>query len=121
LIIGYNGTTTAIGFDANTSIQGLVDAVNNDAKLKGKIEMSFDGTTGKLNIRAVDASVQTVQFGIREDTNAETTSHADFGFGMAASLVANQRGCRRRNSRERRVDPARIRRSGVGHLRERVQ
>jgi flagellin-like hook-associated protein FlgL len=89
LIIGYNGTTTAIGFDANTSIQGLVDAVNNDAKLKGKIEMSFDGTTGKLNIRAVDASVQTVQFGIREDTNAETTSHADFGFGMAASLVAN--------------------------------
>jgi flagellin len=89
LIVGVNGVTTAIGFDANTSIQGLVDAVNNDAKLKGKIEMSFDGTTGKLNIRAVDASVQTVQFGIREDTNGETTSHADFGFGMASSLVAN--------------------------------
>ena len=30
-----------------------------------------------------------MQFGIREDTNAETTSHADFGFGTAASLVAN--------------------------------
>jgi hypothetical protein len=38
LIIGYNGTTTAIGFDANTSIQGLVDAVNNDAKLTDEIE-----------------------------------------------------------------------------------
>ena len=89
LIVGYNGVTTAITFDNNTSIQGLADAVNSDAKLKGKIEMSFDGTTGKLNIRAVDASVQTVQFGLREATNGETTSHADFGFGMASTLVAN--------------------------------
>lgn len=82
-IVGYNGKTASIAVSTSTTLQGLIDGINNDATLKGKIEATYDGTTGKLNIRAVDASVTTIQFGISEETDGETST-ARFGFGLGA-------------------------------------
>ncbi|MCP5365744.1 MAG: flagellin [Hyphomicrobiales bacterium] len=96
LIVGYNGNTTSFALEAVAgnplTVQGLVDKINNDTTLKGKIEATFDDTTGKLNIRAVDASVESVQFGVHSGfaggASGSTGLSAGFGFGIQSTVTA---------------------------------
>jgi flagellin-like hook-associated protein FlgL len=87
IVVGYNDKTTSFAISATTSIQSLVDSINNDATLKGKVEASFDASSGKMNLRAVDASVESIAFGAEEQTEGEATV-LNFGFGVEATLTA---------------------------------
>ncbi len=44
IIVGYNGKTTGITVTGSTTLQGLIDGINNDAALKGKIEATYDNS-----------------------------------------------------------------------------
>lgn len=96
LVVGYNGNTSTFALEATAgnplTVQGLIDGINNDATLKGKIEATFDDTTGKINIRAVDASVESVQFGVLSGSaggsNGVAALSAGFGFGIQSTLTA---------------------------------
>lgn len=82
-------TTVSIAIASTTTIQGLVDSINNNTSLNTQIEASYDATTGKFSIEAVDAAVQTVQIGAKNATasgtsgnNAVTGQAMDFDFGV---------------------------------------
>jgi len=70
-------------------VQGLVDKINTD--FEGTLAASFDTTTGQINIRSTDAEVQTVEFGVYDETttNGMTTR---FGFGVASAVTATAGG-----------------------------
>lgn len=66
------------GSGTDQTIQGLVDDINNDAAINGYIEASFNETTGQIEIRALDATVQSVSFQTSATAGSATTN---FGFG----------------------------------------
>lgn len=59
----------------NLTLQGLVDAINNDAANDDYVTASYDSNTGKLSITAIDASVSTIGIG------TDAADQIDFGFG----------------------------------------
>jgi len=67
---------------ANTAItiQDFIDSINNNTSLNGLIEADFDEETGVVSIRAIDASVSSVEIGVVG--NAAGTL-ANFGFGRS--------------------------------------
>lgn len=69
--------------DNAVSIQNFMDQINNNTTLNTKIRAEFDDATGQMSIRALDASVNSIEIGVEGD--AATT--ANFGFG-ASSLVS---------------------------------
>ena len=89
LKVGFNGGTQKTYAIQGLTVQGLVDNINSD--FTGKLAASFDAATGKINIRATDASVETVEFGAYDETttNGLTTS---FGFGVTADILATAGG-----------------------------
>lgn len=68
--------TTAAG--AALTIQDVVDQINTNTALNTKIQASFDESTGQIQIKAIDASVQDIQLGVT------ATVSANLGFGVAA-------------------------------------
>jgi flagellin-like hook-associated protein FlgL len=87
--VGVNGGTLKNYAITGLTVQGLVDKINTD--FEGTLAASFDATTGQINIRSTDAKVQTVEFGVYDETttNAMTTR---FGFGIASALTATAGG-----------------------------
>ncbi len=61
------------------SIQSFIDQINNNTSLNGKIQASFDETTGVLSIRPIDASVTSIEVGAADNNQTMT---ANFGFGV---------------------------------------
>lgn len=87
--IGLNGSSTArITVTENTTVQELIDDINNNSVLTGKIEATFDDDTGQLSFKVKDASVESIELGLSvtddDATNSAATIDADFGFGTAA-------------------------------------
>lgn len=85
LTLTINGDTPSSAYSlyqdgtaTDQTIQGLVDDINNDAAINGYIEASFNETTGQIEIRALDASVQSVSFETSAAAGSVTTN---FGFG----------------------------------------
>ena len=89
ILIGVNGTfaTTELSVDnggaaangTGTTIQDLIDTINNDANIGSLVAASFDDTTGQINIQAIDASVQNVQIGIRAEGGNDSSLRLGFG------------------------------------------
>ncbi len=84
-VVGFNGGSQKTYNISGLSIQGLVDKINTD--FTGELAASFDGTTGKINIRSTDAAVQTVEFGVHDETTTDGLT-ACFGFGVASAITA---------------------------------
>ena len=84
-VVGFNGGSQKTYNISGLSIQGLVDKINTD--FTGELAASFDGTTGKINIRSTDAAVQTVEFGVHDETTTDGLT-ARFGFGVASAITA---------------------------------
>ncbi len=66
--IGVNGSTTrqVVGDLITSTLQGLIDGINNNAGLNTQIEASFDSSSGTLNIRAIGDTVRSIQFELVE-------------------------------------------------------
>jgi flagellin len=82
-----NGTkqSAAINIDG-TSIQGLVDSINNDSVIGSLVEASYDSGTGEFSIEALSATVETIKIdmiGVAETTDESV----DFDFGTKSSLT----------------------------------
>ena len=76
--IGINGGT-AVSFTLNAAtIQSFIDTINTNTSLNELVEATFNDETGEITIRAVDASVQTVQIGF---TGNAANDALNIGFG----------------------------------------
>ncbi len=95
--IGVNGIARRqISVSSTTTIQQLVDGINNDSVLKTRIQASFDESTGKIALTSLSADVDSIEIGAYVsdvDGNANTADQAgssiaiDFGFGINAAAV----------------------------------
>jgi len=87
-----NGQKTSAGIQiAGTTIQGLVDAVNNDTTIGSLVKASYDETTGKFSIEATSADVQTIK--VTSNTVAGgALAKADFDFGTQLNNAAPATG-----------------------------
>lgn len=87
LQISVNGSSTTVDIGLDSTIQDLVDDINNSSGVGNLIEASFDDQTGQINIRAIDSSVETVDFTVAAGTTgADQTTQ--FGFGVETSITA---------------------------------
>jgi flagellin len=74
-LVNDPGPSIEIADTTGLTIQGLVDAINNDVNNDGYIAASFDENTGQFSIASTDATVRTISV----DTDAG--EQLDFGFG----------------------------------------
>ena len=90
--IAINGAAaTAIAVTTNSTIQSLIDDINDDVTLKSRIEASFDDTTGQIIFAAKDGSVESIQFSVTAtevggDSGGTARIQANFGFGSGGNL-----------------------------------
>ncbi len=101
--VGVNGVITRqLEVDQTTSVQGLIDKINNDSTLNTQIKASFDETTGQINLTSLTSEVESIEIGasvtdqdISEDsgTASNNTDEAaasiaiNFGFGATSTAV----------------------------------
>ncbi len=83
-----NGSFVELGRIADLSIQGTVDAINDDSTLNELIRAEYDSTTGQISIVALSADVQSIQIGAKDTGDNTSAAAVDFGFGTTASLTA---------------------------------
>ncbi|MCB1538594.1 MAG: flagellin [Rhodospirillales bacterium] len=83
-----NKSVVPVTFNDTTTIQGLVDGINNNASLNQQIKASYDATTGKFSIAAISSDVQTVKIALTEASTGDGTAQANFGFGVDAGDTA---------------------------------
>ncbi|MCA9018386.1 MAG: hypothetical protein KDA77_23900, partial [Planctomycetaceae bacterium] len=81
------GTFIDVVDDISTAtLSTLIDAINNNGSLNTKIKASFDSDNNTLNIRAIDKTVDSVQFQLTEDgSGSGTAGKVDLqklGFGI---------------------------------------
>ncbi|GJL84906.1 MAG: hypothetical protein DHS20C02_06810 [Micavibrio sp.] len=76
------GQAQSIVIDGNRTIQGLIDAINNNPSLSNSLEADFNEETGQLIIRAIDPTVESIETGL--SSNAITL--AFFGFNVGAPI-----------------------------------
>ncbi len=92
LEIGVNGVTRQeIAVDADTTVQGLIDEINDNAVLKTQIKASFDDSTGQISLTSLTTDVDSIEFAVSasdSDTDADAQIDADFGFGVQGSISA---------------------------------
>lgn len=87
--IGIDGATeVVVGAIASLSVQGFIDAVNDNSSLNTSIRASFDDTTGQLSLEQIDSSISSIQVGI--DNVAAGGTAAAIGFGFGTETVAAQ-------------------------------
>lgn len=80
LTFRVNGTTTSANIAVSgTTIQGLVDAINNDANVGNLIDAAYDTSTGTLSISALSSTVKTIT--VTSTNTAAVASTVDFDFG----------------------------------------
>ena len=70
----YNGNT-----GATSTVQSVVDAINHDSTIGSLVNASFDSTTGKISIQAVDSSATDVNFSLTAGTGAAEKFNLGFG------------------------------------------
>jgi len=83
-----NKSKVSINFSDTTTVQGLVDGINNNASLNQQIRASYDATTGKFSISAISSEVQTLKLGVTEASTGDGSAKADFDFGVDTSLAS---------------------------------
>lgn len=82
-----NGSTNIdVALTATTTIQGLVDGINNSSANTGLVKASYDATTGAFSIEATGSNVKTI--GTSVVSNSATANRADFDFGVDDALTA---------------------------------
>jgi flagellin-like hook-associated protein FlgL len=86
LVVGVNSGTAKEYSLSGLTVRGLTDRINRD--FEGKIEATFNATSGKINIRSVDSSVTSVEFGIENNDGDNDAVSARFGFGIKKALTA---------------------------------
>ncbi len=79
--IGINGGTAASFTLNGATIQSFIDTINTNTSLNELVQASFDDASGQITIRAIDASVKTVQIGF---TGNAANDALDIGFGTTA-------------------------------------
>lgn len=63
------------------SLQSIIDQINTNANLSGKIEASFDEKTGQFSIKAIDGKVESLEIGLHDSTGAAASAGtANLGF-----------------------------------------
>lgn len=97
MTLTINGETVSANIDlfedgggVRQTIQGVVDAINNDTNINTMVEASFDATTGKISINALSPDVESVEFTFTDAAGAGLD--LDFGFGTGqtdAAFTAN--------------------------------
>lgn len=86
-LIVNNTTTVNIAIQSGvTTIQGLVDSINNNATLKNIVHAEYDATTGQFSIEKTGASVKTIEVRAASSGVLASTFTVDFDFGLSASL-----------------------------------
>lgn len=78
---------TALGVPL--SIQSFVDQINANSALNGKIEASYDETTGQMSLTPIDGLVESIEVGVRGDGADGAT--ANMGFGLT-NLISGATG-----------------------------
>jgi hypothetical protein len=91
-INGETTTTNAIELfqDAdgnNQTIQGFIDDINSDTGINSLVEASYDDTTGVISFRALDASVESIEFSYASNTG-DLDVGFDFGTGRPAVITS---------------------------------
>ncbi len=82
--LSVDGTDSAvIAIDETTTIQGLVDAINNDANLDGSVTASFNTETNKIELTA-NGTVSSLELSFNATTWGDGVD-VDFGFGTGAA------------------------------------
>lgn len=75
-----NGTTTSTNIAVTgTTVQGLVDAINNDSNVGNLIDAKYDAATGVLTVEAISSTVKTIN--VTSTNTAAVASTVDFDFG----------------------------------------
>ena len=87
LVVGINNEKSRAYNIKNLTVEELITKINGD--FSGQLNASFDEATGRINIRSVDANVDTVQFGVQEDTATDTALIARFGFGVLTQVATD--------------------------------
>jgi len=99
--VGVNGgARQQIAVSATTTVQGLVDSINNDSVLKTQIKASFDESTGQIGLTSLTSDVESIEIGaFVSDTQADDGSGVtadagsslaiDFGFGVGSAVTAS--------------------------------
>ena len=83
LRIGVNGGSTTVDIDLSTgTIQDLVDGINNSSGIGSLIQASFDESTGSIQIRSIDESVETVDITTANSGGSTASLDTRFGFGV---------------------------------------
>ena len=84
--INGSKTSSVVAIDG-TSIQGLVDSINNDTAVGSMINASYDSTNGEFTIEAASADVNTIKIDV-VGSASDATGKADFDFGTQSALSA---------------------------------
>lgn len=88
LRLTINGTKTSGAINiTGTSIQGLVDGINNDSTIGNLVQATYDNATGQFTIEAKNASVETIKVEL-VGAAGEALPKADFDFGYKTSLAS---------------------------------
>ncbi len=81
--------SSAIALDENTTIQGLIDSINNDASLDGDVTASFNTDTKKIELTANgNVSSMELSFAATDITGGGPTVDFNFGTGSADATFA---------------------------------
>lgn len=83
-----NGSTNIDITLENTTIQGLVDGINNATANTGLVKASYDATTGKFAIESTSSTVTSIGTSIITSADETTAVTADFDFGIDSALTS---------------------------------
>ncbi len=74
LSVGGKTSANVLSAAANTqTIQGVIDAINNDTNIKSLVSASFNATTGQIVLTPLDASSTDIQFQLNTNSAAVKT------------------------------------------------
>lgn len=89
LTFTVNGSTSSANIDIDgLTIQGLVDAINNDSNVGSLLSASYDASNGKLTIEPISSTVETVNVTVTDTVaGGASTTEADFDFGLDTEFL----------------------------------
>lgn len=100
LTIRINGGSSVEAIDlgdgsAHYTLQGVIDQINTNDNLKGKIEAVYDEKTGVFSLRALDGTVESIELGLRDLSGADTGAGSiDLGFVQLTAASAAEKSVR---------------------------
>lgn len=83
-LMHYVSSATNTYTAATSTVGSLVDAINNDSTINSLVQASFDETTGKISLQALDASAEAIQF----QFGGASGQTLNLGFGATALTTA---------------------------------